>query len=122
MKYYYIQNSKNKHIFAKDTIFENAIKLAQSFTHKDILEIVGTEIEDCHSLKVKLYNGEELYKIIDETRNYVEIDGGRWLRSYGDGRYYLNGNQNIKYAVVSINRYNANGDLLYSEPIGYAQV
>lgn len=122
MSYYYIQTAKNKQVIKKDKTFKGAIALARLLLEKYNCEIIATEIHDCHHNKVKLYDGEELYKVMDEVGNYVELNGGRWIKGCGDGRYYLTGDDNIMFAGVSINCYNVNGDFISGESIGYVQV
>ena len=123
MSYYFIQDRKSKTIFKKYATLEDAVEGIKSLKkQKHTCEIIATEISDCYSCQTRLYNREELYKVIDKTSNYIELDGGRWIRSCGDGRYYLNGNDNVKFAAVCINCYDNNGDFIHGEPIGYVQV
>ena len=123
MNYYFIQSVKSKMICKKYKTLEDAIKYTKSSSKgKYSLEIIATEIHDCHHNEVRLYNDEELYKVVDEVGNYVELHGGRWIKNCGDGRYYLTGDDNVQFSEVSINCYDGNGDYLHGEPIGFVQV
>ena len=121
-KYYIIQNTKNNHKISKHITLKTAMLKVQSMSANANLEILATEIHDCHSCELRAYNNEELYKIIDQAGNYIELDDGRWIKDCGDGRYYLNGNDNVKFAEVSVNRYNINGDFMDGEPIGFVKM
>ena len=123
MSYYYVQNTRTKEIFNKHKTFAGAVDIMKSHHNgRHNFEMIATEIHDCHTPETRLYNNEDLYKVIDVSGDYIELDGGRWIRSCGDGRYYLNGNDNVKFAAVCINCYDNNGDFIHGEPIGYVQV
>ena len=121
---YIVQNVKNKRTISKHTTFEAAMLKAQSMDVNEDLVIVALEIVDGYNNRIKLYNNEVLYKIIDTVGvcRYMEIDGGRWLKREGCGKCHLLGNQNVKYTEVSMNCYNIIGDVIHNRLIGYVKI
>ena len=123
MNYYFIQNVKTKEILKKCNTFNNAIKYTRSLNKgKYSFEILATEIYNGYCNETTLYNQEDLYKVVAQVGQYVELSGGRWIKHCGNGKYYLIGNENIQFAPVSINCYDANGDFISSERIGYIKI
>lgn len=122
MNYYFIQDIKTKQVTKKHETFKGAIALVKTLRKMDAFEIIATEIDDGYSGQIRLYNGEELYKAVDKTNNYIELDSGRWIKVICDGKYHLNGNDNVRFAKVCINRYDYNGKYLSGEVIGYVQI
>lgn len=57
-------------------------------------------IADCFTLGERLYNGEPIIKVVNETGNLVELENGVTLKGMGDGRYYDSMNDLHRYAQV----------------------
>lgn len=83
-----------------------------------------TLINDCFNLGAEhFYNGEKCFQGVDRGQNMIELENGIWLKSYGDGRYYKDDDENSKWATVEVMEFDENGDILQSiEFLGYTEL
>ena len=67
-------------------------------------------------------DGREIFLEKKEYTNYIELENGVWLKSYGDGRY-IDEDTDEYYAAVFFNEYDDEDDeFSQGDLIGYCKV
>lgn len=76
-------------------------------------------ISDCFNFgSERLYDGEQLLKVVRESGEYTDLGNGVTIKGTGDGRYYNDADDLDRYAAV----YDWDEELDEGELVGYVQL
>lgn len=76
-------------------------------------------ISDCFTLgSERLYDGEQLLKVVRESGEYTDLSNGVTIKGTGDGRYYNAADDLDRYAAV----YDWDEELDEGDLVGYVQL
>lgn len=80
------------------------------------------EVSNCWNLGERTpVDGCEIFLEKKEYTDYIELENGVWLKSYGDGRY-CDEDTDEYYAAVYLNEYDEDDESVQGYLIGYCKV